>query len=66
MIISLLYKVARKPSSVPGVLLRSDTAKAAAVLVLRHENAVLCRRLASPIRYETMFARIREGSRTAY
>lgn len=51
-IISLLYKVARKLLSVPGVLLRSDTAKAAEVLVLRHENTVLRRQLASPIRYE--------------
>jgi hypothetical protein len=44
-IISLLYKVARRLLSVPGVLLRSDTAKAAEVLVLRHENTVLRRQL---------------------
>ncbi|MFE4959799.1 hypothetical protein ACFRCW_38900 [Streptomyces sp. NPDC056653] len=50
MIMSLLYKVARKLLSV--VLLRSDTSKAAKVLVLRHEHAVLCRQIAGPVRYE--------------
>ncbi|MBV6702610.1 integrase core domain-containing protein [Kitasatospora aureofaciens] len=53
MIVSLLYKVARKLLSVPGVLLRRDTAKDAELLVLRHENAVLCRQLAGPVRYES-------------
>jgi hypothetical protein len=38
---SLLYKVACKLLSVPGVLLRRDTAQDAELLVLRHENAVL-------------------------
>jgi putative transposase len=51
-IVSLLYKVARKLLSVPGALLRSDTEKAAEVLVLRHENAVLRRQIPSPVRYE--------------
>ena len=45
MIVSLLYKVARGLLSVPGVLLRRDTAKDAELLVLRHENAVLRRQL---------------------
>ena len=49
---SLLYKVARRLLSVPGVLLRRDTAKDAELLVLRHENAVLRRQLAGPVRYE--------------
>ena len=52
MIVSLLYKVARRLLSVPGVLLRRDTAKDAELLVLRHENAVLRRQLAGPVRYE--------------
>jgi hypothetical protein len=51
-IVSLLYKVARKLLSVPGVLLRSDTSKAAEVLVPRHGNAVLRRQIAGPVRYE--------------
>ncbi|MET8418144.1 hypothetical protein ABZV41_21180 [Streptomyces sp. NPDC005098] len=41
MIISMLYKVARRLLSVPGVLLRRDTDKEAELLVLRRENAVL-------------------------
>ncbi|MGW3676408.1 hypothetical protein ACWD8C_36065, partial [Streptomyces sp. NPDC005166] len=55
MIISMLYKVARRLLSVPGVLLRRDTDKEAELLVLRHENhenAVLRRQLARPVRYE--------------
>ncbi|MEU4769135.1 hypothetical protein AB0H12_38415 [Actinosynnema sp. NPDC023794] len=52
MIVSLLYKVPRKLLSVPAVLLRSQAAKDAELLVLRHENAVLRRQLASPVLYE--------------
>lgn len=52
MIVSLLYKVARKLLSVPSVLLRAQVAKDAELLVLRHENAVLRRQLAGPVRYE--------------
>ncbi|MFC8239252.1 hypothetical protein [Streptomyces sp. NPDC057284] len=52
MIISMLCKVARRLLSVPGVLLRRDTDKEAELLVLRHENAVLRRQLARPVRYE--------------
>ncbi|MFF1359990.1 integrase [Streptomyces sp. NPDC058297] len=52
MIISLLYKVARRLLSVPGVLLRHDTEKDAEVLVLRHENTVLRRQLKTQVRYE--------------
>ncbi|WP_405476506.1 integrase core domain-containing protein [Streptomyces sp. NBC_00009] len=52
MIVSLLYKVARRLLSVPGVLLRRDTAKDAEVLVLRHENTVLRRQLKTQVRYE--------------
>jgi transposase len=51
-IISMLYTVARRLLSVPGVLLRRSTAKDAELLVLRHENAVLRRQLAGPVRYE--------------
>jgi hypothetical protein len=50
-IVSLLYKVARKLLSVPGVLLRSDTSQAAEVLVPRHGNAVLRRQIAGSVRY---------------
>lgn len=47
MIVSLLYKVARRLLSVPGMLLHRDTAKDAELLVLRHES-----KLSSPARYE--------------
>jgi hypothetical protein len=52
-ILSMLYKVARKLLSVPGVMLRRDTSKDAELLVLRHENAVLRRQIVGPVRYET-------------
>ncbi|MFF7856876.1 integrase [Streptomyces sp. NPDC007904] len=52
MIVSLLYRVARRLLSVPSVLLCRDTAKDAELLVLRHENAVLRRQIAGPVRYE--------------
>ena len=51
-IVSLLYRATRAMLSVPAVLLRRDTAKDAELLVLRHENAVLRRQLAGPVRYE--------------
>jgi hypothetical protein len=51
-IISTLYTVARRLLSLPGVLLRRDTAKDAEVLVLRHENAVLRRQITGSVRYE--------------
>jgi putative transposase len=50
-IVSLVYQVARKLLSVPALLLRRDVAKEAELLVLRHENAVLRRQLAGPMRY---------------
>ncbi|MGW7696499.1 integrase core domain-containing protein [Streptomyces asiaticus] len=52
MIVSLVYRVTRKLLSVPAVLLRRKAAKDAELLVLRHENAVLRRKLAGPVRYE--------------
>ncbi|WP_309147788.1 integrase core domain-containing protein [Streptomyces sp. NTH33] len=52
MIVSLVYKVTRKPLSVPAVLPRRDTSKDAELLVLRHENAVLRQQVKGPVRYE--------------
>ncbi|WP_406102820.1 hypothetical protein OG698_10510 [Streptomyces sp. NBC_01003] len=52
MIISLLYKAARAPLSVPAVLLRRDTAKDAELLVLPHDNTGLRRQLNGPDRNE--------------
>ena len=51
-IVPLLYKVTRRLLSIPSMLLRSEAAKDAELLVLRHENAVLRRQLAGPVRYE--------------
>ena len=53
MIVSLLYKLSRRLLSVPAVLLRRDSAKDAELLVPRHENAVLRRHVAGPVRYQT-------------
>ncbi|WP_081236961.1 hypothetical protein [Streptomyces viridosporus] len=52
MIVSLVYKVPRKLLSVPAVLLRRNISKGTGLLVLRHENAVLCRQSKGPVRYE--------------
>lgn len=52
MIVSLLYKLTRKLLTIPSAVLRSEAAKDAELLVLRHENAVLRRQLARPVRYE--------------
>ncbi|RNG22328.1 integrase [Streptomyces botrytidirepellens] len=52
MIVPLLYKVTRKLLTVPSVLLRRGAVKDAELMVLRHENAVLRRQLARPMRYE--------------
>jgi hypothetical protein len=49
-IVSSLYKMCRRLLSVPAVLLRRDTSTEAELLVLRHENAVLRRPIAGPVR----------------
>jgi hypothetical protein len=45
MVVSLLYHTTRYLLSIPGVLLRSDAAKDAELLVPRHENTILRRQL---------------------
>ncbi|MFD5497671.1 integrase [Streptomyces sp. NPDC001812] len=52
MVTSLRYRAARALLPVSAVLLRRDTAKDAELLVPRHENAVLRRHLAGPVRYQ--------------
>jgi putative transposase len=52
MIVSLVYRTVRGLLSLPELLLRREASVEAEVLVLRHENAVLRRQLASPVRYE--------------
>jgi putative transposase len=51
-IVSLLYRLARRLLCVPTVLLRRDVTKDAELLVLRHENAVLRRQITGRVRYE--------------
>jgi transposase len=51
-IVSLLYRATRTLLSIPGALLRRDTAKDAELLVLRHENALLRRQITGPVRYD--------------
>ncbi|MGC0318407.1 hypothetical protein QBC98_006925 [Kitasatospora acidiphila] len=48
----MIYKVARRLLSFPKMLLHRDTARDAELPVLRHENAVLRRQIAGPVRYE--------------
>ncbi|WP_370088266.1 integrase core domain-containing protein [Streptacidiphilus sp. MAP12-16] len=52
MIVSLVYRAVRGLLSLPEVLLQRKPSVEAEVLILRHENAVLRRQLAAPIRYE--------------
>ena len=52
MIVSLVYRAVRGLLSLPELLLRREASVEAEVLVLRHENTVLRRQLASPVRYE--------------
>ncbi|GGQ38275.1 hypothetical protein GCM10010266_71990 [Streptomyces griseomycini] len=52
MIVSLVYQATRKLLSALAVLLRRQAAEDAELLVLRHENAVLRRQLAGPVRHE--------------
>ena len=52
MIVSLVYRAVRGLLSLPELLLRREASVEAEVLVPRHENAVLRRQLASPVRCE--------------
>lgn len=52
MIVSLLYTLTRALLSAPAVVLRRDSSKEPELLVLRHENAALRRRITGWVRYE--------------
>ncbi|MDH6145056.1 hypothetical protein P3T35_007106 [Kitasatospora sp. GP30] len=59
----MIYKVARRLLSFPKMLLHRDTARDAELPVLRHENAVLRRQIAGPVRYELADRFWRRGPR---
>lgn len=52
MVVFLLYRTTGKVPVVPLMLLRSEAAKDAELLVLQHVNTVLRQQLAGPARYE--------------
>ena len=51
MLIKISYLLVRRILGLAALLFRRDMAKAAELLVLRHENAVLCRQVGR-LRYE--------------
>ncbi|MET8221210.1 hypothetical protein [Streptomyces hirsutus] len=61
MIVSPADKMVRKLLLVPSVLLRRETTKDAELLMLRHENAVLRRQPAGPVRSEPADRRCHVG-----
>ena len=52
MLLSLVYLMVRCLFGLLAVLVRSDLSKDAKLLVLRHENQALCRRLSGRLRWD--------------
>ena len=52
MLLSIVYRLVRGLFGLLAVLVRSDLSKDAELLVLRHQNQVLCRQLSGRLRWD--------------